>query len=281
MIYYYCSAETFQNIVKNKKLWLSDVTKSNDSGEISLFIDVLKEKSKEAFSKLDHGVEDYNFNEIEYYNIFCSELRKALTGRKCLTMCFSSLADDLSQWRAYGDDGRGFCIGFADNEMRKICNKYNLALHKVIYIRGHELDSNTQKRIKRMRNDIIHDIQNGKKRHDNIRGSIKGCIKEIVDTPPRIKDDAFSVEKETRIYLWDEIDKLEQYTLGVHFNRNGFVPYIELDVSACNNLIKEIYIGPTNNGDADVLQKFCDNYNLSADVKKSKIGYRCKVGGNN
>lgn len=34
ILYHYCSLETFQNIVENKSIWLSDVQKSNDSKEL-------------------------------------------------------------------------------------------------------------------------------------------------------------------------------------------------------------------------------------------------------
>ena len=34
ILYHYCSAENFYNIMKNKSIWLSEMTKSNDSGEM-------------------------------------------------------------------------------------------------------------------------------------------------------------------------------------------------------------------------------------------------------
>ena len=34
VLYHYCSLDTFCNIMKNQSIWLSDVTKSNDSKEL-------------------------------------------------------------------------------------------------------------------------------------------------------------------------------------------------------------------------------------------------------
>ena len=113
----------------------------------------------------------------------------------------------------------------------------------------------------------------------NIENSIKGCVCDLVNMAPRIKDAAFSAEKETRLFYWGETSNINN--MEVRFKKDGFVPCIELDVSGYYNLIKEIYIGPTNNGDVDILQKFCTNYNIKADVKKSKIAYRSRVVGGN
>ena len=32
-VYHYCSVETFRKIITNKELWMTDVSKSNDSKE--------------------------------------------------------------------------------------------------------------------------------------------------------------------------------------------------------------------------------------------------------
>ena len=272
MIYYYCSVEAFQNIVKNKKLWLSDVAKSNDRNEIMLFVDMIKNLSLSIFSKLEQNVEGYTFIKSNWYRFLCKEIEKEVYSRICLGMCFSNLEDDLSQWRAYGDDGRGFCIGFSGDILSEIQREHKLSLVRVLYRSQLSPDSKIEKRIKRLEGEIRNAISRNRNPYTNIENSIKGCVCELVDMAPRIKDVAFSAEAETRLFYWDEISNLDN--VEVRFSKYGFVPYIELDVSKYNNLIKKIYIGPTNNGDVDILQKYCKNYNLNVDVKKSNIGYR-------
>ena len=33
-LYHYCSVQTFYNIIKNKSIWLSDLSRTNDSKEL-------------------------------------------------------------------------------------------------------------------------------------------------------------------------------------------------------------------------------------------------------
>ena len=40
-MYFYCSNQVFMNIVNNKSLWLSDMTKSNDYAELQGYFENL------------------------------------------------------------------------------------------------------------------------------------------------------------------------------------------------------------------------------------------------
>jgi len=43
---------------------------------------------------------------------FCRAGQSASTGRPFFICCFSKVGDDLGQWRAYADNGRGYALGF-------------------------------------------------------------------------------------------------------------------------------------------------------------------------
>ena len=45
--YYYCSLDTFLNILKNKEIYLSDPLKMNDKLEIRWYLDRLNDDNKE------------------------------------------------------------------------------------------------------------------------------------------------------------------------------------------------------------------------------------------
>lgn len=47
ILYHYCSTETFFNIKKNAKLWLSDIEKSNDYRECVACREIVNGKIKE------------------------------------------------------------------------------------------------------------------------------------------------------------------------------------------------------------------------------------------
>lgn len=104
MIYHYCNTQTFQSIINTKQVWLTDITKLNDTSEyksgFDIIIDILHSK----------GLSDRPyFQEI----IAC----KSKEDFQILIGCFSKEADSGSQWRLYADDSQGLSIGFDEDEI--------------------------------------------------------------------------------------------------------------------------------------------------------------------
>ncbi len=57
LVYHYCSVDTFNKIVSNKELWLTDVTKSNDYEELQAIFNVLSDKIKSKIDFKNIGIE--------------------------------------------------------------------------------------------------------------------------------------------------------------------------------------------------------------------------------
>ncbi len=98
--YYYCSLSTFFNIIKNRSVFLSDPLQMNDTDEITW---VCKNMPKTDDPALMHVKEETEraskyIHENGQNNIFIGSYSKG--------------EDILSQWRGYGNDGRGVSIGF-------------------------------------------------------------------------------------------------------------------------------------------------------------------------
>ena len=109
VVYHYCSVETFYHIISNHTLRLSDIEKSNDFME-------KKWATRQCLSYIEQNIRS------PYYP--CSvnperaaalleemKLQFAEYNTMILAACFSSRRDLLSQWRGYGDNGYGVCIG--------------------------------------------------------------------------------------------------------------------------------------------------------------------------
>lgn len=103
-VYHYCSTDTFYRIVANKTLRLSDIEKSNDFMEKSWSIHqcishlrgrISAGEDRQRGASLVDALEE----EFSKYN------------RMILACCFSKQRDLLSQWRGYGDNGAGICLG--------------------------------------------------------------------------------------------------------------------------------------------------------------------------
>jgi hypothetical protein len=89
VLYHYTSFETLLNILKSGKIKFSGVAGFNDANE-------LRSKSTIIGSGLKHPYNKTRMNIINNRYAFCLSKRE----------------DDLNQWRLYGDDGKGICLGF-------------------------------------------------------------------------------------------------------------------------------------------------------------------------
>lgn len=107
IIYHYTDDAGLKGILESGKVWLTDIFNLNDPSELrhgfSRAVSILKSKvangspeSKRFAEALEAFFQQGKIQEIGHHFV-CS---------------FSSCGDDLGQWRAYGDNGRGYCIGF-------------------------------------------------------------------------------------------------------------------------------------------------------------------------
>ena len=108
-VYHYCTVETFFNIVKNHTLRLSDIEKSNDFMEKKWAIQKCLEYIR---SNLDDPAYPCSQKpELSKQLLHSMEQQFHTYNMMILACCFSSKRDLLSQWRGYGDNGCGVCIG--------------------------------------------------------------------------------------------------------------------------------------------------------------------------
>lgn len=165
-IYHYCSIKAFESIIREKKIWVSDILKMNDSSEerylvkvlihylINLKNKLLKDKNYLEYiknrevesSKLEKAKKERIFEKStkKNNNLFI-HINKLLIINKMLEKysnlfgkyicCFSKEGDLLSQWRAYANDGKGFSIGFDIKKLDEYISKEKtITLEEVNYI---------------------------------------------------------------------------------------------------------------------------------------------------
>ena len=142
LLFHYCSNQTMMSIIKHKQLWMSDISRSNDFNELTIFLPDLyyaiedkfdsnpfellysKNKGKQALQLILDDVDGF--------------IGKALRSGRLTSFvtCFSEFGDRLGQWRGYANDGKGCSIGFSKKELEKYCsnNQGKIRLCKVKYI---------------------------------------------------------------------------------------------------------------------------------------------------
>lgn len=105
-IYHYTNDRGLRGILETGRLWCSDIFSLNDPSELrhgfSHLVKLLTERSKRGPPETQMFAGDFT----KFLNDGLD--RSAFY----FVLSFSSNGDDLGQWRAYADNGRGYALGF-------------------------------------------------------------------------------------------------------------------------------------------------------------------------
>ena len=106
-LYHYTSTAGLKAIIDSQQLWFTDYRHLNDSKELQLGI----EQAHEALRLAQEGADGR-------VGLFLRMVADLLSLENLDTLAFfvgsfTRSRDDLGQWRAYADNGRGVAIGFA------------------------------------------------------------------------------------------------------------------------------------------------------------------------
>lgn len=102
--YHYTNAVGLKGMLESEELWLTNILHLNDPREvgygIALAVDELKSRIAE---------EDQEFQRL--LSAACEYVTRSLAHMAFFVASFSADGDELNQWRAYGDNGRGYALG--------------------------------------------------------------------------------------------------------------------------------------------------------------------------
>ena len=110
-LFQYTDAAGIKGIIENQEIWLTSLFHLNDPSELTHGIKCAVQEIKEFYSKAvqqNDGIIQTACDQVEW--LITRDPRSELA---FFVASFSRDPDDLGQWRAYGDDGRGFAVGFA------------------------------------------------------------------------------------------------------------------------------------------------------------------------
>lgn len=281
--YYYCSLNTFLNIVKNRHIYLSDPLKMNDKSEIKWYLDRLNNEEPNAnkyesvfdMMKMRSSI-DFTFEElVESLNS---------KGQSSIYIgCFSKEPDILSQWRAYAEDGKGVSIGF---NLEKLEMADNFMIREIIYANNVVYDDveNDVECVADTIRTVLDEYKIATKEEQ-----IEVFLHELIPELAKYKNPAFSEEKEIRLIYCDDMkfekiidrygafnEKWESKELEHDFRiigSNNITEFVKLHFDP--NIIEEIYIGPkcllSKNDIKNITKKLLD---IEINVVESKSSYR-------
>lgn len=275
ILYHYCSVETFYNVIKESKLWLSDIEKSNDYRECVACREIVDEKIKEYLNNDNQALKAWN----TWY-----ERGNETTFSRTFGVCFSESEDQLSQWRGYAQNGKGLAIGFD----KKILEELNL-IHKIYIAFGKVIYNNVEEYVK----DIVAENID-KFEYKGIEHAAFELSQNYRLQFPFVKNPGFEEEKEWRGVVCSPIghgnipssEKIVFSKIKYRVSDDKLIPYIEMNFEKVKqNIIKKILIGPKSELEIqDIVDflNFCGYYNGEEgynseepiSIKKSAISYR-------
>lgn len=122
--FYYASVAAFENIVRSKRLWLTDVTASNDPREVNL--------GREMFSASLNALTEKDIPLLDRRNLaaFLANVLKISRTSTCYAVCFGLAGDELPMWREYAANGSGVSIAFRPTAMNAIPGRMQLVRYE-------------------------------------------------------------------------------------------------------------------------------------------------------
>lgn len=141
LLYHYCSMDSFYNIIKSGKVRLGNLLMMNDPSEIFLSKICLPEYIYSLYKKNPF---EFEFVWNDYVNDMGGYLQPSYTqsfisgngqfSTLFHALCLSTKENDLSQWRLYGDNGKGICIGFKREEITAYAkNNSGFSINQIKY----------------------------------------------------------------------------------------------------------------------------------------------------
>ena len=266
LVFHYTKMKTFTDITDNQSFRFTDYRYLNDSKEFVWGI-----KQIEKFLKTIKG---------DMARLLLENL-ESLNQVELYVASFSLEPDLLSQWRAYGDNGKGVSFGITPLELQVALGP-SLFFGKVIY----KDDEQTE---------IIKNIIISSIKYFDEKVMYKGYIDDIISylslAIATFKHFSFFEEREYRFFKFSKTPQRPPYIdaiLNSSISDGICKPYINMKtIESISNPefkellpIKKVYIGPSNNFYASeiYINKLfeANKYEFdSSNIIKSVIPYRC------
>jgi hypothetical protein len=243
-LYHYTNGPGLRGIVESQKIWFTSYLHLNDPSELIQGMDIvhgllkaMREAAPDALVKMFYDVVDDVFQHQKFAGIYGFYIAS-----------FSRDRNDLGQWRAYADNGRGFALGLAPHlfEAVETANPKPTEYYVIPVVYG-------QKAAKQRYRVAIEAaaglIQNNRpQEHFRIpflrRMADELIAGQLIATSLTVKHEAYSNEQEVRLVMLGTRDNQKPY-LRTRIRGSEIVPYMEGDMPLRDkNGITEIVIGP-------------------------------------
>lgn len=249
ILYHYCNIDSFMGILKNKTIFLSQVSTMNDLTEYKWLREIAKAKRKQRYDQLNDGhlfENERTSLERLYTEIAIRQFSDDPPDPYCA--CFSKKGDVLSQWRAYADQGRGFSIGF---DARNIPEEWDRNTHGNFHSIGPVRYSKDwhEHIVELAFLDLENDLDEKKIDQRYFKDRAEKFMNEVLYHAIYCKNQAFEEEDEVRAVLErPSYDNCPATAPGVRSRGSQLIHYLTMPLERLfgPTPFAQIYIGPMN-----------------------------------
>ena len=252
--YYYCSYEVFTSMLESKSIWLTNLTQSNDSQEVTQLYNNIWDDIKNRLKKSDLDQNTVDLIITQFENARIPQLHFDVP----FGCCMSYENDLVQQWREYGDKGKGLSIGF-DLEWFNIKRQYPCTSASVNASIGYEAiiyDS------QQLRNSLYTQCYNAIKAEDK-NAWVLSILPTFKHYAGFIKNHTFRDEREIRI-LFYPTEYIEDSLVGLSGLKNNIKAHYCLDwANTESNAMRSITLGYECEKSPDEIVKLVENAGLA------------------
>lgn len=261
-IFHYTTQKGILGIIENKEMWATQIHFLNDQNEIHLTFKLLDEELDKQIAKNEVPKVRNLFKRIKGY------LQLIDQNHICISS-FCKEGDLLSQWRGYGNQGKGYAIGFDLKSLSRIAKNENFVLWPCVY------DTYLQHEL------VAYLVDNWAKKFASSNLNDKNILGEIdLDVcriAPILKDESFSEEKEWRLISSMVSHKSPRFAFRA--GQYSLIPYYNFPISddISRTCIDSIVIGPSPHMELALnsLETFLASQGISrTKITNSKIPFR-------
>lgn len=282
-LYHYTNCQALRGILQRGKFWFTDYRHLNDPSELTYGIDIAHDVACGIATGADQSI-------CDFVDVFCEQFRHAnfASTLEFFIASFSRARDDLGQWRAYGDNGRGVAIGFSHSvftiEDKLPLEPLPVVVGPVRYEPG-EICGRHKACIEEAAAIVLSIAQNRRdllSNPTNRRPFMERLVQEMAARPLiwnclTSKHLAYQHEQEVRLVIMGERDQLAPDVL-TRCRGSEIVPYIaKLMPVRDPHKIAEIVVGPAAPPDTErTLRTMLRSIGITEDfpISRSDIPYR-------
>ncbi len=271
-LYHYTSEAGLKGILRSRVLWFKDYKQLNDPSEYELSLKIVEEIVGDFIESSPNK---------SFRNLFNTEYRKHKEIYDEYTFSFCEVCDYLPAWRWYGENGKGYSIGFRKDYFSQHDLEYTMVNIRISYdykefltlvLKFFKLAEYTYKKYR-------NSYSPKEDEFNRLLGA--NLTAQLIPLMPGFKHFGYKYELEHRLYEIDTINIKTKDSPRIPETRKLANNIVESEQFKINDIC-EIWVGPCNNNfeasknEIEGILK-SSGYDLKqVEIKQSQMPYRIK-----